>query len=128
MESKNPVSRKHTLMIVAGLFLLVANFTDPGLLPRLSSQAGTVTMGFIIVSGFLAAKGIRRLAGIFLKDKAPWYAVAVFLCIAVPCINPLFTKLDDFLVGAGMIEQVTSQPARMFLFMAFELLWIAWLD
>ena len=114
-------------MITAGFFLLVASFVDPGLLPRLSSQAGTVTMGFVIVSGFLAAQGIRRFAAVFLKDKAPWYAVAVFLCIAVPCINPLFTKLDDFLVGAGMIEQVTSQPARMFLFMAFELLWIAWL-
>jgi hypothetical protein len=128
MESKNPVSRKHTLMIAAGFFLLVAGFIEPGLLPRLSSQAGTVTIGFIVVSGFLAAQGIRRLAGIFLRDKAPWYAVAVFLCIALPCINPLFLKLDGFFIGTGMIEQVTSPPARMFLFMAFELLWIAWLD
>ena len=119
-------------MIAATFFLLVAGLVEPGLLSRLASQAGTVTMGFIAVSGFLAAKGIRRLAAVFLGEKAaPWYTgrgVAVFLCIALPCVNPLYIKLDDFFVGTGMIAQVTSQPTRMFIFMAFELLWIAWLD
>jgi hypothetical protein len=37
MESKNPISRKHTLMIAGGFFLLVAAFVEPGLLSRLSS-------------------------------------------------------------------------------------------
>ena len=132
MESQNPVSRKHTLMIAGGFFLLVAAFVEPGLLPHLSSQAGTITMGFAVAASFLAAKVMRQLAGVLLRDKvSPWYAargVAVFLCIAVPCINPLYIKLDDFFVGTGLIQQVTSQEARMFIFMAFELLWIAWLD
>ncbi|MEN6428742.1 MAG: hypothetical protein ABFE13_25620 [Phycisphaerales bacterium] len=129
MESKNSASCKHMLMIAAGFFLLLANFIDPGLLPRLSSQAGTITMGFVIVSGFLAAQGIRRLAAVFLKTNAArWYAMTVFLCVALPCMNPLFMKVDDFFVSTGMVEQVTSQQARMFIFMAFELLWIAWLD
>ena len=132
MNSKNAASRKQVLMIAGGFFLLVATFVEPGLLSHLSCQSGTITMGFIALCGFLAAKVMRRLAGVFLRDEvAPWYAgrgVAIFLCVAVPCINPLYTRVDDFFVSAGMMEQVTSQQARMFIFMALELLWMALLD
>jgi len=132
MESKNPGSRRHALMVAGGFFLLVAGFVEPGLLSHLSNQAGTISMGFIVVCGFLAARGIRQLAAVFLGEKgSPWYTrpgVVIFLCIALPCLNPLFLKLDDFFLGTGLIQQVTTQQARTFLFMAFELLWMAWLD
>ena len=132
MSSQNPAARKHTLLFAAVVFLLVAGFLDPGILHRFACQGGIVTAAFLVVAGFLAAKGICKLADVFFRGTArPWFArrgVVVFLCIVLPCANVLFIIMDNMFFGVVAIGQVTGQNARMFVFMALELLWIAMLE
>ncbi len=132
MSAKNPAARRNTLLFAAAVFLLIAGFIDPGLLRHFSCQAGIVTAAFLVIAGFLAAKGIRRLADVFFRGSArPWYGrpgVVVFLCIILPCVNVLFVIIDNMFFDITAIGHVTGQQVRMFLFMAMELLWIALLE
>jgi len=132
MSSINPAARRHTLLFAAVVFLLIAGFIDPGILHRFACQAGIVTVAFLVIAGFLAAKGIRRLADVFFRGSArPWFArsgVVVFLCIILPCLNVLFILADNILFNITNWGQVTSQQVRMFIFMAIELFWIALLE
>jgi len=132
MGSGNPGARRHTLLLAAVVFLLIAGLVDPAILHRFACQAGIVTAAFLVIAAFLAAKGIRKLADVFFRGSArPWYGragVAVFLCIILPCLNVLFIQADNMLFNITNWVQVTSQQARMFVFMAMELLWIAVLE
>ena len=132
MSSINPAARRHTLLFAAVVFLLIAGFIDPGILHRFACQAGIVTAAFLVIAGFLAAKGIRGLADVFFRGSArPWYGragVVVFLCIILPCANVLFIIIDNLFFDITAISQVTGQQVRMFVFMALELLWIALLE
>lgn len=132
MSSINIAARRHTLLFAAAVFLLIAGFIDPGILHRFACQTGIVTAAFLVIAGFLAAKGIRRLADIFFRGSArPWYGragVVVFLCIILPCVNIVFVIIDNLFFNITAIGQITGQQVRMFLFMAMELLWIALLE
>ena len=132
MSSRNPAARRHTLLFAAAVFLLIAGFIDPRILHRFACQAGIVTAAFLVITGFLAAKGIRKLADVFFRGMArPWYGragVVVFLCIILPCANVLFILIDNLFFNITAIGQVTGQQVRMFIFMAMELLWIALLE
>jgi hypothetical protein len=132
MSSINPAARRHTLLFAAVVFLLIAAFVDPGILNRFSCQTGIVNAAFLVIAAFLAAKGIRRLADVFFRGSAsPWYGragVVVFLCIILPCINIVFIIIDNLFFNITAIGQVSGQQARIFLFMALELLWIALLE
>ncbi len=132
MSSINPAARRHTLLFAAAVFLLVAGFVDPGILHRFSCQAGIVTAAFLVIAAFLAAKGIRRLADVFFRGSAsPWFArsgVVIFLCIILSCANVVFIIIDNMFFDITAIGHVASQQARMFIFMALELLWIAMLE
>ena len=128
MHSRNPLARKHGLLTAAVFFLLLAGFIDPQLLPRLACHVGVMTVAFLVACGFLAAKGIGKLAGVFLRGPIrPWYArsgLVIFLCVALPAMNILFIGIDNLFINARAMGQVTCQQARMFVFMALELLWI----
>ena len=132
MISGNPLSRRHALTIGAIFFILVAAFIDPGLMYHLSCHVGIITIAFLIICAFLAAKGIGKLAEVFFRGAVrPWYArpgVVVFLCIILPCVNILFIWMDNMFIDIRAMGQVISQPVRMFMFMALELLWIAVLE
>jgi hypothetical protein len=132
MSSQNPAARRHTLLFVAVVFLLIAGFIDPGILHRFACQVGVINAAFLVIAAFLAAKGIRRLADVFFGGSArPWYGragVVVFLCIILPCINVVFIIIDNMFFNITAIGQVAGQSVRMFVFMAFELLWIAMLE
>ncbi len=132
MSSINIAARRHTLLFAAVVFLLIAGFIDPGILYRFACQAGIVTAAFLVIAGFLAAKGIRKLADVFFRGSArPWYGragVVVFLCIILPCVNVLFIIIDNLFFNITAIGQITSQNVRMLLFVGLELLWIALLE
>ena len=132
MSSINPAARRHTLLFVAAVFLLIAGFLDPGILYRFACQVGIVTAAFLIIAAFLAAKCIRKLADVFFRGSArPWYGragVVVFLCIILPCVNVFFVIIDNLFFNITAIGHVTGQQVRMFVFMALELLWIALLE
>ncbi len=132
MSSPNPAARRHTLLFAAVVFLLISGFIDPGLLRHFACQVGIVTTAFLVIAGFQAAQGIRRLAEVFFRGSArPWYGragVVVFLCIVLPCFNVLFVIIDNLFFNITAIGHVTGQQVRMFVFMALELLWIALLE
>jgi len=132
MSSINPAARRHTLLFAAAIFLLIAGFVDPGILHRFACQAGIVTAAFLVIAGFLAAKGIRRLADVFFRGSArPWYGragVVVFLCVILPCVNVLFIIIDNLFFDIKAIGQVTGQQVRMFVFMSLEMVWLALLE
>ena len=132
MSSPNPAARRHRLLFAAAIFLLIAGSIDPGILHRFACQTGIATVAFLVVAGFLAAKGIRKLADVFFRGSArPWYGragIVVFLCIVLPCVNVVFVIIDNLFFNITAIGHVTCQPVRMFVFMALELLWIALLE
>jgi hypothetical protein len=132
MNTINPVARRHTLLFVAVVFLLIAGFIDPGIMYRFACQVGVVTAAFLVIAGFLSAKGIRKMADVFFRGSVrPWFArpgVVVFLCIIIPCLNILFIIMDNLFFNITAISQVTAQQVRMLLFMALELMWIAILE
>ena len=132
MSSTNPAARRHRLLFAAAIFLLIAGFSDPAILHRFACQTGIVTVAFLVVAGFLAAKGIGKLADVFFRGSArPWYGragIVVFLCIVLPCVNVVFIIIDNQFFNITSIGHVTGQPVRMFVFMALELLWIAMLE
>ena len=132
MSAMNPVSRRHTLLFAAVIFLLIAGFLDPSILYDLACQIGIITTAFVVICAFLAAKGIRKLADVFFRGSArPWYGrpgIVVYLCIILPCVNVLFVIIDNLFFNITAMGQVTTQQARMFGFMALELLWIAVLE
>lgn len=132
MSSVNPAARRHTFMFAAVVFLLIAGFIDPAILHRFACQIGVVTAAFLVIAGFLAAKGIGKLADVFFRGSIrPWYGrrgVVVFLCIIIPCVNVLFVIIDNLFFNVTAMGQVTAQQVRMFLFMALELIWVAILE
>ena len=132
MSSINPAARRHTLLFAAAIFLLIAGFVDPGILHRFACQAGIVAAAFLVIAGFLAAKGIRRLADVFFRGSTrPWYGragVVVFLCVILPCVNVLFIIIDNLFFDIKAIGQVTGQQVRMFVFMSLEMVWLALLE
>jgi hypothetical protein len=132
MSSANPTGRKHSLLIAAIVCLLVAAFVDPEIMHRFACQIGVVNLAFLLIAGFLAAKGISKLADILFRGSArPWFArsgVVVFLCIIIPCINILFKIMDNMFFNITGMSQVTTQQVRMFMFMASEFMWIAILE
>ena len=131
MSSINPTSRRHGLLFAAVFFLLIAAFLDPRILHRLACHAGIITVAFMVVCAFLAAKGVRRLAEVFFRGPdRPWYArsgVVIFLCISLPCMNVLFLAIDGIFIS-GTQMAVISQQVRMFTFMSLLLLWAAVLE
>ena len=131
MISRNPASRRHALLFAAVFFLLIGAFLDPRILHRLACHAGIITVAFLVVCAFLAAKGVGRLADAFLrKPISPWYArpgVVIFLCIIVPCMNVAFLTIDGLFINVTQVA-IISQQVRMFAFMSLELLWIALLE
>lgn len=132
MSSVNPSARRHALLFAAAIFLLIAGSVDPRILHRFACQLGIMTLAFLVIAALLAGKGIRRLADVFLRGSAnPWFArsgVVVFLCIILPCLNVLFILADNMFFDITNWGQVTSQQARMFIFMFLELLWVAVLE
>jgi hypothetical protein len=70
----NLTPRKHILLFAAVVFLLIAGFLDPGILYKFACHVGIMTVAFMVACAFLAVKGIRRLAEVFLrKPVRPWY-------------------------------------------------------
>ena len=129
MSSENPASRRHILLFAVAFFLLVAGFIDPRILHRLACHVGVMTVAFMVICAFLAAKGIRKLADVFFRTSTrQWPGVVIFLCIILPCVNVIFVIIDNLFFNITAIGQVTGQQVRMFVFMALELLWIALLE
>ncbi len=132
MMSRSVTSRRHAFLFAAALFLLIAGFLDPGLLHRSACQVGIVTAAFMVISAFVAAKSLPKLADVFFRGSVrPWYArpgVVVFICIILPCVNVLFIIIDSLFFNITEMGQVTTQQVRMFVFMALEFLWIGLLE
>ena len=97
MISRNPSSRRHVLLFAAVAFLLIAGFLDPRILHRLACHAGILTVAFMVVCAFLAAKGVRRLAEVFFRGSGrPWYArpgVVIFGMVTDSVLRVLHPEL-----------------------------------
>lgn len=132
MGCMNPVSRRNMLFVAAVIFLLIAGYLDPAIVHRLACHVGIITVAFLVICAFVAAKSIRRLADVFFRGSAsPWYArpgVVVFLCIILPCANVLFIIIDNLFFGTTAMGQVISQQVRIIAFTGLNLLWIAVLE
>jgi hypothetical protein len=120
------------LFIAAVVFLLIAGYLDPGIVHRLACHVGIITVAFLIICAFVAAKSIHRLADIFFRGSTnPWYTrpgVVVFLCVILPCANVAFIIIDNLFFGTTGMSQVISQQVRMIAFTGLNLLWIAVLE
>ncbi len=128
----NPIHRRKTLLIAAGIFMLLAILNQPALLLFITSPVGLIYIILIATAGFFAAKGIREFADVFLKKPGyPWYSrqgAFVFLAIIMPIINAIYTIFDGIAFSAFRTIHNYPCSTNIFMFIAFELLWIVILE
>jgi hypothetical protein len=116
----------------AVVFLLMAGYLDPAIIHRLACHVGIITVAYLIICAFVAAKSIRKLADIFFRGPTnPWFArpgVVVFLCVMIPCVNVVFIIVDNLFFDTTGMAQVVSQQVRIIAFTGLNLIWIAILE
>jgi hypothetical protein len=120
------------LFAASVVFLLMAGYLDPAIVHRLACHVGIITVAYLIICAFVAAKSIRRLADTFFRGSTnPWFGrpgVVVFLCVMLPCANVVFIIVDNLFFGTTGMGQITSQQVRILVFMGLDFLWIAVLE
>ena len=113
----NPVVRRNILLMISTVLLLIAVLYKPSLLLCFTSFKGAFSVVFTFAAALFGALGIGLFAGVFLRERGnPWYArphALIYLGAALSLIS---------ILGAQLYPQV--HKGSMFLFMAFEVLWV----
>lgn len=120
------------MLMLAGVFLVMAVIDKPSLLLFFASAERLVSMVLIIVAAFVATLGIYRLAdAIFGRNNTPWHGKAsgsILLIAALIGINFILMTLDNMLSNIFGTGPFSIPRAYLYLFTTFELLWILLLD
>jgi len=128
----NPVRRRNSILILAGLFLVMAVIDKPSLLLFFTSSKQFISIVLIVAAAFVATLGIYRFVEpIFGRGNSPWYArpgAVIFLAVALMGINAMFMILDNLFANILGTGPFLVHKAYIYLFMAFELVWILLLE
>lgn len=127
----NPVRRRNSLLLLSGMFLMMALINKPSMLLFFISAKEFVSIIAIAFAAFMATIGIYQYADrIFGRTEIPWYArpwAMIFLAVALIIINAMFMltiRLISKIVETGFV----LHNAHIYLFMAFEVAWIVLLE
>ena len=127
----DPVRRRNSLLILAGIFSVIAIIDRPSMLLFFVSVREFISLILVAFAAFMATMGIYHYAAhIFGRTELPWYTKPggmVFLAVMLICINAAFmlmSRLLSRILGTAFLEH----NAHVYLFMAFELLWIVLLE
>ncbi len=118
--------------MLAGVFLVMAVIDKPSLLLFFTSSKQFISIILIVAAAFVATLGIYRFVEpIFGRNNPPWYAkpgAVIFLTVALIGINAIFMVLDNLISNILRTNPFLINKAYIYLFMAFELVWILLLE
>ena len=118
--------------MLAGIFLVMAVIDKPSLLLFFASAKQFISIVLIVAAAFVATLGIYRFVEhIFGRGNQPWYArpgAVIFLAVALMGINAMFMVLDNLFSNILGTGPFLVHKAYIYLFMAFELVWILLLE
>ena len=128
----DPVRRRNSIFMLAGVFLVMAVIDKPSLLLFFTSSKQFISIILIVAAAFVATLGIYRFVEpIFGRNNPPWYAkpgAVIFLTVALIGINAIFMVLDNLISNILRTNPFLINKAYIYLFMAFELVWILLLE
>ena len=128
----DPVKRRNLILILAGIFLMIAIIHKPSLLLFFTSSRQFLAIILIAAAGFTAAVGIYNFVEmIYGTNNPPWYAkpgALIFLAVALIIINAVFMFFSNMLSNISADMAVLNNKAYLYLFMAFELIWTVALE
>jgi len=128
----DPVRRRNSILMLAGVFLVMAVIDKPSLLLFFTSSKQFISIILIVAAAFVATLGIYRFVEpIFGRNNPPWYAkpgAVIFLTVALIGINAIFMVLDNLISNILRTNPFLINKAYIYLFMAFELVWILLLE
>lgn len=124
----NPVKRRNSILIMAGVLLIIAIVNKPALLLFFISAQRFAGVALIAFAALLATLGIYNFVRkIFGRTSEPWYVkprAMIFLVVVLIGINALLFLFDSLMSSIFGIGPFLSQRGYVYLFMAFELLWL----
>lgn len=128
----NPVKRRNSILIMAGIFMAIAVIEKPSLLLFFLSAKSLSSVTLAVFAAFLATLGIYSFVrSVFGWQNSPWYThkgAMLFIVTVLLGINALFIIFDNLLSSVISTRLMLSQKGYIWLFMAFELLWIVALE
>ena len=128
----DPVRRRNSILMLAGVFLVMAVIDKPSLLLFFTSSKQFISIILIVAAAFVVTLGIYRFVEpIFGRDNLPWYAkpgAVIFLTVALIGINAIFMVLDNLISNILGNGPFLINKAYIYLFIAFELVWILLLE
>ncbi len=125
----DPVRRRNSLLIIAATFLVIALVNKPSLLLFFASVRQLISLALMIFAALWAALGIHNFAtAVFGQAELPWYTrpwAILFLLVALLVINAVLMFAGSLLSNMCKTDLFFVQDAYIYLFMAFEVLWLA---
>ena len=128
----DPVSRKNTLLMTAGIVMLIAIICRPAILLFCFSARELLNNTILVVVAFFAAISIDEWAQSVLRSPGePWYirrGSTLFLFLALLCMTTIVVVVGNWTFKAIGSGPLMSQNGAVLEFIALQLLWIVLLE
>ncbi|MFH1613778.1 MAG: hypothetical protein ABIG61_01660 [Planctomycetota bacterium] len=128
----DPVRRRNSLLMLAGVFLIIAVINKPSLLLFFASAKQFISLALMVFAALLAAIGVYNFAiSIFGRSELPWYTkpwAMLFLIAALLVINAALMFAGNMLSNMFKTNLFFVQDSYIYVFMAFEVLWLVLLE
>jgi hypothetical protein len=128
----DPVRRRNSLLMLAGVFLVIAVINKPSLLLFFASARQLISLALMVFAALLTAIGIYNFAiSIFGRSELPWYTrpwAMFFLVAALLIINAALMLAGNLFSNVFKANVFFLKDAYIYLFMAFEVLWLVLLE
>ena len=128
----DPIRRRNSLLMLAGIFMIIAVMNKPSILLFFTSPRGLISTALTAFAGLLTAIGINNLAQIFLHGRGePWYArrgALFFLLIILLAISALLCFIEALILGPLEMGHLILSKGTIYQFMAMGILWIVILE
>ena len=128
----DPVRRRNSLLMIAGIFLIIAVINKPSLLLFFASARQFISFALVVFAAFLAAIGIYNFAiSVFGRSELPWYTrpwAMLFLVASLLIINAVLMFAGNLFSNVFKANMFFLKDAYIYLFMALEVLWLVLLE
>lgn len=127
-RKKRVLQRKNYIFILGSIFLVMAILEKPSFILFFTSIERMISMILILIAALLATLGVYHLGrSIFGRNNSQWHTKSpgtIWHVVGVIIFSILITAFDHLHGGILGTGQYLIPRAYLYLFTAFELLWI----